>query len=204
LVNLALAALLSTILSVVYSRYGNSLSNRKAFARNFILITMTTMLVITIVKTSLALSLGLVGALSIVRFRAAIKEPEELSYIFIAIGIGLGFGANQGAITVIAFVAITAVSVILNRKQQKQDSQNLLFNISCAKSDGIEVKTLVDILAETFGKVELKRFDESNTEIQSSFIIEVDDFDELEIARKKLIDLGETVRISYLDNRKVY
>ena len=52
-----------------------------------------------IVKSSLALSLGLVGALSIVRFRAAIKEPEELVYLFLIIAIGLGCGANQLIIT---------------------------------------------------------------------------------------------------------
>ena len=51
--------------------------------------------VILIVKSSLALSLGLVGALSIVRFRTPIKEPEELIYLFLAIAIGLGFGAGQ-------------------------------------------------------------------------------------------------------------
>jgi hypothetical protein len=62
------------------------------------MITMTTMLIITIVKASLALSLGLVGALSIVRFRAAIKEPEELAYLFLAIAIGLDFGAGQRVI----------------------------------------------------------------------------------------------------------
>ena len=54
------------------------------------------MIIITIVKSSLALSLGLVGALSIVRFRTAIKDPEELSFLFISIAIGLGMGANQG------------------------------------------------------------------------------------------------------------
>ena len=58
------------------------------------LITMTTMLIISIVKSSLALSLGLVGALSVIRFRAAIKEPEELTYLFLTIAIGLGFGAK--------------------------------------------------------------------------------------------------------------
>ena len=52
-------------------------------------------LIISIVKSSLALSLGLVGALSIVRFRAAIKEPEELVYLFFVISIGLSNGANQ-------------------------------------------------------------------------------------------------------------
>ena len=73
-INLLLAAAFSYILGKVYVEYGESLSNRHKFARNFILLTMTTMVVITIVKSSLALSLGLVGALSIVRFRAPIKE----------------------------------------------------------------------------------------------------------------------------------
>src|SRR3989339_1079171 len=93
--NLILAAVLSYFLSVFYVRYGYSLSNRRIFSRNFLLLTVITTLVITIIKSSLALSLGLVGALSIVRFRAAIKEPEELAYLFLNIGIGLGMGANQ-------------------------------------------------------------------------------------------------------------
>ena len=77
--NIILSAILAISLSWVYAKYGHSLSNRKQFGKNFLLITMTTMVVISIVKSSLALSLGLVGALSIVRFRAAIKEPEELA-----------------------------------------------------------------------------------------------------------------------------
>ena len=80
---LSLSALLAYFLGKLYVRYGTSLSNRSHFASNFVLITTTTTLIIMIVKSSLALSLGLVGALSIVRFRAAIKEPEELSFLFI-------------------------------------------------------------------------------------------------------------------------
>ena len=52
------------------------------------ILSITTFLVISVVKSSLALSLGLVGALSVIRFRTPIKEPEELSYLFLAIGIG--------------------------------------------------------------------------------------------------------------------
>ncbi len=77
-ISLLLAAILSFILSKIYIKYGTSLSNRKRFAGIFILLATTTTLIITVVKSSLALSLGLVGALSIVRFRAAIKEPEVL------------------------------------------------------------------------------------------------------------------------------
>ena len=97
--NLILSALLSFILSWVYIRYGRSLSNRRQFSENFFILTMTTMVIITVIKSSLALSLGLVGALSIIRFRTAIKEAEELAYLFLAISIGLGLGANQTKIT---------------------------------------------------------------------------------------------------------
>ena len=104
-----------------------ALSNRKLFSKTFLLIAMTTMLIITIVKSSLALSLGLVGALSIIRFRAAIKEPEELSYLFLAIAIGLGFGANQSVITLVGFIVITTI-IIVNKlfiSKSLLDHQNI-------------------------------------------------------------------------------
>ena len=105
--NLFLSAVLSLILGWVYTRYGSALSNRQQFSRNFLPITMTTMFIITIVKSSLALSLGLIGALSIIRFRTAIKEPEELSYLFLAIAIGMGIGANQAIITAVSYTHLT-------------------------------------------------------------------------------------------------
>jgi len=68
-----LTALLATLIRWFYIRYGEAVSNRTRVANNFLPLALVTMLIITIVKSSLALSLGLVGALSIVRFRAAIK-----------------------------------------------------------------------------------------------------------------------------------
>ena len=62
-INLIIASILSAILAWFYTRYGRALSNRKNFGYNFLLITLTTMFIITVVKSSLALSLGLVGAL---------------------------------------------------------------------------------------------------------------------------------------------
>ena len=94
-ISLLCAAILSFLVQLFYLRYSSTLSNRKEFSKNFVILGVTTCIVIMIVKSSLALSLGLVGALSIVRFRAAIKEPEELVYLFLIIAIGLGCGANQ-------------------------------------------------------------------------------------------------------------
>ena len=98
-ISLICAAILSFLVQLFYIRFSSTLSNRKEFSKNFVILGVTTCIVIMIVKSSLALSLGLVGALSIVRFRAAIKEPEELVYLFLIIAIGLGCGANQLIIT---------------------------------------------------------------------------------------------------------
>ena len=70
------------------------------------------MLVISIVKSSLALSLGLTSAFNC-EFRAAIKEPEELSYSLV-IAIGLGLGAGQQVITVIAIIVILIILRVKN------------------------------------------------------------------------------------------
>src|SRR5210317_1354189 len=97
--SLLCAAILSFFVQLFYIKYSSTLSNKKEFSKNFVILAVTTCIVIMIVKSSLALSLGLVGALSIVRFRAAIKEPEELVYLFLIIAIGLGCGAGQVKIT---------------------------------------------------------------------------------------------------------
>lgn len=102
------------VLRYMYVRHGKSMNNREYFGNIFILLAVTTCSVIIIVKYSLALSLGLVGALSIVRFRAAIKEPEELVYLFLVIAFGLAFGANQVlvgyALLIISCIVIVAGS----------------------------------------------------------------------------------------------
>ena len=126
--NMAIGALLALGLERVYIRYGHSLSNRTMFARHFYLLAMTTTLIITVVQSSLTLSLGLIGALSIVRFRAAIKEPEELVYIFLAVGMGLALGANQLIVTVVAFLTITAIIWLRHRLSSGEaENENNLF-----------------------------------------------------------------------------
>ena len=103
------------VMRKVYILYGRSMNNREYFGNIFILLALTTCAVIVIVKYSLALSLGLVGALSIVRFRAAIKEPEELVYLFLVIALGLCFGANQFAVGAILLL-VTTLSIYVTSK----------------------------------------------------------------------------------------
>src|SRR3989344_6722963 len=133
------AALLSFILAKLYVRFGTSVSNRKQFSANFVLLAAATTLIIMIVRSSLALSLGLFGALSIVRFRAAIKEPEELVFLFLCISIGLGLGANQIKVTTLSFILLALVVISRGIYMKKEENQNLFINIS-AKSRSVEIK----------------------------------------------------------------
>lgn len=201
ILNLFLAAILAVILSRIYVKYGTSLSNRRMFAKNFLLIAMTTMLVITIVKSSLALSLGLVGALSIVRFRAAIKEPEELSYLFLAISIGLGFGADQRITTLVAFTIICGIIILTKHYHSTEDNQNLYLTIATHNPRKIKLEQIVETLKKHCSTVGLKRFDETEEILEASFLVEFENFEQLQTAKSELQKLSDSIKITFLDNR---
>ena len=197
--NVAIAALLAWILSQIYVRFGESLSNRQQFGRNFMLVATTTVLIISIVKSSLALSLGLVGALSIVRFRAAIKEPEELAYLFLCISIGLGLGADQRVVTLVAFFVIAALIVVFHWSRRGAPSQNLYLTVDSQNHEKIALDRVVEILRRNFTGVDLKRFDETSTALEASFRVEFDDFARLEQAKRELLAANRDLRLTFLD-----
>ena len=114
LLNLILCMIFVSLVGWFYKKYSRSLGGKTFVGSVLPLIGLTVFLVITVVKSSLALSLGLVGALSIVRFRTPIKEPEELGYIFLTIAIGLGFGADFGIVTGVVATLILLYQLFFN------------------------------------------------------------------------------------------
>lgn len=201
--NMLLTALLSFLIGRIYVRYGSTLSNRRLFARNFILISVTTMVIITIVKASLALSLGLVGALSIVRFRSAIKEPEELAYLFLLIAIGLGLGAGQRAVTLIAFTIVSLLLVLLNRLHRTEENQNMYLSVSSSNPQDFDLNRVVDILKQNCTQASLKRFDETQDLLETTFVVEFASYDQLEKTKRCIKEINDSITITYLDNKGI-
>ncbi len=164
LANFLIAIIISTILAYiikkVYLYSSQSLSNKEHFSDLFIPLSIIICLVITVIKFSLALSLGLVGALSIVRFRAAIKEPEELIYLFLVIGIGLAAGANQFIIAIIATLSISIILILfsISRRGKYNNSEKINTNIVQVevKNKKISLKKILDILQKSCEHVNLK------------------------------------------------
>ena len=131
IIAILISAFLAFIVKLAYIRISRTLNDREYFSDIFVPLAIITTLVITVIKFSLALSLGLVGALSIIRFRTAIKEPEELAYLFLAIAIGLGFGADQGSITIVAFALIAGMIMLRSKfNAEKSVNDNLYLTIN--------------------------------------------------------------------------
>lgn len=201
LINAGVIIVLAVLLEYTYIKCARTISNRRQFAGVFLLIAFTTMLIISIVKTSLALSLGLVGALSIVRFRAAIKEPEELAYLFFAIALGLGLGANQTIVTVVAFAV--AMLILWGRyfvKTRRSEHQNLYLNfrVNAGKTELTEVTAAV---TKIFGKSHLKRYDENDQNLEASFLIDSPKSDSLTKFKNEVGKFGDSVRISFVESK---
>ena len=123
-----MCVIMSFILRDFYIRRSFSLSGKMHIGSIIPVLSTVVFLVIIVVKSSLALSLGLVGALSIVRFRTPIKEPEELVYLFLAIAIGLGYAAGQVLVTTIISLLILFIVYfwLSNRKNENTNEYNLV------------------------------------------------------------------------------
>ncbi len=156
------------------------------------------MLIITVVKSSLALSLGLVGALSIVRFRTAIKDPEELTYLFLCIALGLMTGANQLVIAIIGFPTILLMIGIYKyttgRVRVKYDDKMLL----SIQSEATELQPLIDAISQELPHVELKRYTQDTSGIDLTLACKIDSVAQLDTIKKELDQIAPNTRISVI------
>ncbi len=206
LVNLGVGVVLSLILRWHFKTFSSTLSNREEFAQVFPFILLTTVLIITIVKSSLALSLGLVGALSIVRFRTPIKEPEELAYLFVAIAMGLGLGASQTLTTTVAGLSILGVMALLGWRNRERENKNLYLSIEWqhdpAASAG-QIRRLSTLVAAHATTADLRRFDIRDGSAEASYFIDVQDSTKLDELVQALQSAFPGIGVTFVDQSRM-
>jgi hypothetical protein len=173
-INMLIAIVLTSIVAWYYTAFGRSLSNRGRLGSILPVLAMIVLLIISVVKSSLALSLGLVGALSIVRYRTAIKEPEELMYIFLAIAIGVGLGADQRWPTILAVAIILLFLVIRGYMRPKSLRSNLYLNVA-AKNQENAFSQINDLLKKHVEEADLRRLDDNDGGFQATYLIKAGD-----------------------------
>ena len=205
--NLLFAFVISLLIKFHYKKCSTTLTNRDDFSNLFPFITLTIVLVIYIVKSSIALSLGLVGALSIVRFRTPIKEPEELAYLFICIAAGLGYGANQTIPTTVAVLVILLLVYLVKIKKIRTDNKNIFLNLEIEKKDEFNTseitKNINHILKTENDNFNLIKLDISDEVFQATYILNIKNLDKLEIINKSLQSKYPNVKINFVDQNQV-
>ena len=167
LISLILSFVLSYILSKVYIWKALSLSDHRSLARILPLISITTTIIISIVKSSFALSLGLVGALSIVRFRTPIKEPEELAFLFLSIAIGLATGADQYLAAVFGLIISILGIIFLNRQVFNLKNTNFL-RLSVNNLKLNDLQKILNIASDNCEIVDLNNINVTSERIENN------------------------------------
>lgn len=108
------------------------------FNGTLLMMTMITCLIIMTISTNIVLSLGMVGALSIVRFRTAIKDPLDIVFMFWAIASGISSGAGLYLLTIIGAVVIGAIIFVLSRKKHTDTMYLLVIHYTEEANDEVK------------------------------------------------------------------
>ena len=126
---LILALLAGLFIRGIYGKFALTLSSKVSFGNTLLLVTISVASLVAVVKASLALSLGLVGALSVIRFRTAVKEPYNLSFLLLSICIGISLGASQYMFSLLIGIFGTIAIVFAYKSSKQTKSSNWAINV---------------------------------------------------------------------------
>jgi hypothetical protein len=190
--------LMSFIVRDFYIKRSFSLTGKMHIGSIIPVLSAVVFLVIIVVKSSLALSLGLVGALSIVRFRTPIKEPEELVYLFLAIAIGLGYAAGQVLITTILILCILFIIYmwLSNRKLEKTNEYNLV--VKWENSD-VKFEGILNSISPIVQNLKLVRLDKGPIDNTSVMLVIPDEKINIELIADRLHILDKKMKITFFE-----
>ncbi len=135
IVSMLLALVLGCAIAWVYRRNYRGVMFSGNFALTLIMMTLITTPVVLCIRNSIALSMGMVGALSIVRFRTAVKDPLDTAYMFWALTTGILLGAGQFLLTVVTMVLIAIMMTVLVNIQSKGVNSYLLVIRASAEAE---------------------------------------------------------------------
>lgn len=165
--HLLLTALLGYLLSMLYVFTARNRSGARRLGRLFPLIALTMALLSTVISSSLAISIGLVGALSVVRYRARIDDIEQLVFLFFAIALGLAGGTGQ---VITGFLGLLLIGGVLTLRQltQKGQPRHIAIHVQGAAAD---MAALMPSLTASFPELELRHYHTLQTRGEWTFLL---------------------------------
>ena len=135
LISLSITAVLGIFIFFIYRAITRKTFYNKTFNLSLPAMTIITAAIILTIQSNIVLSLGMVGALSIVRFRTAVKDPLDLVFLYWSISVGIICGAGLSLISVVLSVIMTVIIIVLQKYPDKKLSKILIINSSDIESD---------------------------------------------------------------------
>ena len=190
--NIFYAGVIGFLIAFVYRKFYMGVLFQKSFAVSIIGATIITTLVIMVISGNLILSLGMVGALSIVRFRSAIKDPLDIIYLFWGVGSGIAIGVSQYSLVLIGLLMITLVFSVLTKFDVTQKPK--LIVISAELGSG---KFIQEYVAE-FGKKMVQR-SSVMTDGKVELVFETSTNLDTQTLMEKLLEFDKNVELRILN-----
>lgn len=131
-----ITVLISSYIFLIYKAINKNAFYNRNFNLSLIALSVITAAVILTIQSNIVISLGMVGALSIVRFRTAIKDPMDLVFLFWSISVGIICGAGFAVVAVVASIVITVIILLVDRAPSGAPAVILLVNASDYKTEG--------------------------------------------------------------------
>ena len=166
-VSLLSALFIGLFIFFIYKKTYAGVMYSKPFNTSLVLLSVLTTFVILAVTSNVVLSLGMVGALSIVRFRTAIKEPLDLVFLFWSISVGIILGAGLYSLAFLGSAFITIILFVLTGKVDSSAPYILMLQL---ENENAELQA-TEIIKNRFGKIIVKS--KSITDGQPELIYEV-------------------------------
>ncbi len=190
--NLGVSFLIGLFIFYVYKKTFQGVLYQRSFNIGLVVLSMVVTLIIMTISGNLVLSLGMVGALSIVRFRTPIKDPIDLVFIFWAITVGIANGVGYFNITIIGSVFMTIVLLFMTRKAEEEQPFLLVMQIPSME----EAKSAVKLVKKSVDRYNLKSkaVTPNYTEVTAEVRLKADNTEFL----KQLHDEGKVLKATLI------
>ena len=149
--NLAVTTLIALFIWLIYKLTYSGVAYNRAFGMSIVMTAMVTAIIMMVIQSNLALSLGMVGALSIIRFRSAVKDPRDISYIFWSVAIGLAAGTGIHLLAMAGSLALGIFVLVFTLLGHPRHSLMLIL-----KGRGVDANEVRDQVRRLTGRARLR------------------------------------------------
>ena len=190
--SLLMAFAVGLFIAWVYRRNFRGVMYSNNFTLTLVLMTLITCPVVMCIRESIALSMGMVGALSIVRFRTAVKDPLDTAYMFWALTMGILLGAGQFFLTALTVVGIAIlITVVVNMQSRRMNSFLLVLRM------GDEAERAASQIVASVRNQQLKSKTVSSNGIEATYEVRVDKPDALLNKLRAVQGVYDATLVSY-------